>query len=103
MRREQLPITALPAWCKLNDVSFLDVSIQELGTKGYGIAAEKALSSEKETFDIPALLLVPKDLILSREFIDEHAKVDQHFRQLLEATGGKVAIPLVSIEKKGSR
>lgn len=90
MQREYLPITALPAWSKLNDVNFLDIKVQDLGgTKGFGLVTERALSS-KDTFDIPTLLLVPRDLILSAEAIEEHAKVDQHFRQLLDAAGGKV-------------
>ena len=90
MRRSQLPITALPAWSKRNDASFIDISIQDLGeTKGFGFATEKALGS-KDTFDVPTLLTVPHDLILSAEAIEEHAKVDQHFKQLLDVAGGKV-------------
>lgn len=94
MRRTQLPITALPAWSKLNDASFIDISVKDLGdTKGFGLATERALSS-KETFDVPTLLIVPYDLILSAEAIEEHAKVDQHFKQLLDVAGGKVSFPL---------
>jgi hypothetical protein len=92
MRRSQLPITALPAWSKLNDASFIDIGVQDLGdAKGYGLGTERALSS-KDTFDVPTLLIVPHDLILSAEFIEEHAKVDQHFRQLLDVAGGKVPL-----------
>jgi hypothetical protein len=90
MRRSQLPITAIPAWSKLSDASFIDISVQDLGElKGFGLATERALSS-KETFDVPTLLIVPHDLILSAEAIEEHAKVDQHFKQLLEVAGGTV-------------
>jgi hypothetical protein len=90
MRREQLPITALPAWSKLNDVTFLDTKVQDLGgSKGFGLVTERTLNS-KDTFDIPTLLTIPHDLILSAEAIREHGKVDQHFRQLLDAAGGKV-------------
>ena len=92
MHRERLPISALPAWGKINNVSFFDINVKDLGSQGYGITTTRALSSQKETFDIPALLLVPNDLVLSREFIDEHAKVDKHFRQLLDVAGGKVGI-----------
>ncbi|TVY31195.1 SET domain-containing protein [Lachnellula hyalina] len=89
MRREQLPLTALPAWSKLNDVSFIDISVQELNdSKGSGLVTSRALSS-KATYDIPTLLVVPHDLILSAEAIEEYAKVDQHFRELLEVAGGK--------------
>jgi hypothetical protein len=90
MHPEELPITALPAWSKLNDVHFLDISVQNLGgSKGFGLLTDRPLSSQ-DTFDIPTLLTIPHDLILSAEFIEEHAKVDQHFRQLLELAGGKV-------------
>jgi len=90
MRREQLPLTALPAWSKLNDVSFIDISVQELNdSKGSGLVTSRALSS-KATYDIPTLLVVPHDLILSAEAIEEYAKVDQHFRELLKVAGGKV-------------
>lgn len=90
MRRSQLPITALPAWSKLNDATFIDITVQDLGeAKGFGLATERALSSE-ETFDVPTLLIVPHELILSAKAIEEHAKVDHHFKQLLEAAGGTV-------------
>ncbi len=46
--------------------------------------------SSKDTFDIPTLLTVPKDLILSAEAIEEYAKTDKHFRELLGAAGGVV-------------
>jgi hypothetical protein len=94
MRRTQLPISALPAWCKLNDVTFIDTTITNLGAKGYGFVTERSLSSQN-TFDIPALLLIPHDLILSAEAIEKHAKVDHHFRQLLDTAGGKVSAHLV--------
>jgi hypothetical protein len=89
MRRAQLPITALPAFSKLNDISFLDIGVHDLGEKGFGLVTERALSSE-DTFDIPTLLLIPRDLTLCAETIEEYAKADQHFRQLLDAAGGKV-------------
>jgi len=97
MRREHLPIQAIPAWSKLNDVSFIDIGVQDLGAdKGSGLVTTRALSS-KDTYDIPTLLAIPHDLILSAEAIEEHAKVDQHFRELLEAAGGKVSFPFFLI------
>lgn len=89
MRRTQLPISALPAWSKLNDVTFLDTCVKEIGSKGYGLVTERALSAE-DTFDVPTLLLVPNDLVLSAEAVEEHGKVDHHFRALLDTAGGKV-------------
>ena len=93
MRRQHLPITSLPAWAKLNDVNLIDIQVQHLGSsKGFGLVTERLLTSEA-TFDTPTLLLVPPDLILSADAIEEHAKVDRHFRQLLDAAGGKVCAP----------
>lgn len=92
MHREKVPVTALPAWAKLNDVNFVNSKVEDLGeSKGFGLVTERALNS-KDTADIPTLLTVPRDLILSAEGIEEHAKEDHHFRQLLDATGGKVCL-----------
>lgn len=92
MHRPHLPITALPAWSKLNDVSFLDIDVHDLGSaKGYGLFTSCSLSS-KDVHDVPMLLNVLHDLILSTEAVEEQAKVDAHFKQLLEAFGGKVRI-----------
>lgn len=46
----------------------------------------------EDTPDTPALLIVPNELVLSRDFLDEHAKVDKHFRELLDVAGRKVWI-----------
>jgi hypothetical protein len=91
MRRSQLPVTALPLWAKLNDVIFYDICVKDLGSKGFGFTAERALSSETGNLDIPTLLHVPKELILSAEAVEEHAKTDKEFRELLDAAGGKVS------------
>ncbi|RDL39212.1 uncharacterized protein BP5553_03552 [Venustampulla echinocandica] len=89
MHRDQLPIAALTPWSKLNDVAFIDSSVQELGeSRGFGLLTNRALSS-KNSYDIPTLLDVSHDLILSAEAIEEHVKVDQHFRELMEVAGGK--------------
>jgi hypothetical protein len=90
MHPEELPISALPAWCKLSDVLFFDIEVKDLGNaKGFGLVTCRPLSS-RDTFDIPTLLTIPHDLILSAEFLEEQAKVDSHFRQLLSVAGGKV-------------
>ena len=89
MRRAQLPFTALPAFYKLNSVSIFDLKVSDIPESGLGLVTECALNSQ-DTFDIPTLLDIPHDLFLSAEFIEEHAKVDHHFHQLLDAAGGKV-------------
>ncbi|KAG9249005.1 SET domain-containing protein [Calycina marina] len=88
MYRTQLPITALPAFCKLADVTFLGAVVRELDGRGFGLVADRTLSSE-DTCEVSNLLLVPHDLILSAAFIEEHAKVDHHLRELLDVAGGQ--------------
>lgn len=70
----------------------MDINVLDLGSeKGYGLVTSRALNSE-EVYDVPTLLIVPHDLILSTEALEEHAKVDPHFKQLLDAFGGKVSV-----------
>ncbi|KAH6683035.1 hypothetical protein B0J14DRAFT_556300 [Halenospora varia] len=89
MRREQLPITVLPSWSKLNNVSFTGVTVEDLGdSRGFGLVAEKELSS-KESDEGPILLTIPHELVLSAEAVRNHAKLDRHFQELLSAAGGK--------------
>lgn len=37
-------------------------------------------------------MVVPKDLVLSSEAVEEWGKVDGHFRELLDRAGGKVCL-----------
>jgi hypothetical protein len=89
MRKTHLPITALEAYAKLNDITFQGVGVLELGAKGYGLAAERPLGSE-HLADTTHLLRIPHGLVLCTEAIEEHAKFAQNFHQLLDAAGGKV-------------
>ncbi len=90
MQIPHLPISALPAWSKLNDVNFLDILVEDLGSsKGFGIVTSRALTS-KDVFDAPTLLVVPNEFVLSREAVEEWTKVDGHLRELLDRAGGKV-------------
>lgn len=89
MQIQHLPISALPAWSKLNAVDFLDIHVQDLGpSKGFGVVTSRALSS-KATFDVPTLLVVPSELVLSKEAVEEWSKVDGHLKELLGVAGGK--------------
>ncbi|KAH7356897.1 hypothetical protein BKA65DRAFT_580014 [Rhexocercosporidium sp. MPI-PUGE-AT-0058] len=89
MQIPPLPITALPAWSKLNDVGFLDIHVSDLGSsKGFGLVTSRALNS-KEVFDVPTLMVVPGELVLSAEAVEEWGKVDGHFREVLGRVGAK--------------
>ncbi|RQM05351.1 hypothetical protein DH86_00001881, partial [Scytalidium sp. 3C] len=78
-------------WAKLNNVDFIDTSVYNLDGKGFALRADRQLTS-KNTFDIPTLLNIPHDLVLCAETIEEHAKIDHHFRELLDAAGHKITI-----------
>lgn len=54
----------------------------------------RALSS-KEVFDVPTLMVVPSDLVLSAEAVEEWGKVDAHFREVVGRAGGKVCLLVV--------
>ncbi|ESZ96834.1 hypothetical protein SBOR_2782 [Sclerotinia borealis F-4128] len=94
-----LPLSSLPAWSKLNNVDFLDTAVSSMTLEiemsdhseevvQRGIITTRALSSV-DTFDIPTLLEIPKELVLCREFLLEERKLDSHFEQLRELVGWK--------------
>ena len=96
MKREYLPIEALPTWAKLNGVTFHDVKIKRLQTedgvdKGSAVVATskktaKALMDGGEI--VPDILItVPRDLVLSLELVETWAKSDRHLKEVLDAVG----------------
>ncbi|KAK1700467.1 SET domain-containing protein [Colletotrichum godetiae] len=89
MASTQLPLETLSTWAMFNDVDLVDVEAREIPGCGLGLLSNKELSREEETFDIPTLLRIPGELVLSGEAVENYAKVDKNFRQLLEAAGHK--------------
>ncbi|KAK0616056.1 hypothetical protein B0T17DRAFT_496679 [Bombardia bombarda] len=87
MSRAGLPIETLPAWALLNDVAFVDIKVVNTEEKGYGVVCEKNLSTKQDTSDSPTLLTAPHSLVLNAEAVQEYAKEDKSFRQLLNAVG----------------
>jgi len=95
MKREFLPVEALPPWARLNGLSVSDVAFRRLqaedGTdKGSAIVATEAKGNGDMPSDV--LLRIPSDLVLSLEAVDAYAKSDRYLREVLEAVGdfGKV-------------
>ena len=74
---------------RLNDATFYNINVEHTEDRGYALIAAKDVNSEN-THDQPILLHVPQDLVLSGTAIEEHAKSDKDFRELLVAAGGKV-------------
>ncbi|CAJ2502715.1 Uu.00g101090.m01.CDS01 [Anthostomella pinea] len=87
MRRGEFPVDALPAWCLLNDVTFVDVKVADIEGRGLGLVAERDLVNEEDHYEVPTLLAIPKELVLSAEGVEEYAKENKDFRQLLDAAG----------------
>ncbi|EGR47793.1 uncharacterized protein TRIREDRAFT_122428 [Trichoderma reesei QM6a] len=84
----QLPIEAFPAWALLNNVDFVDAEIRNIEGKGFGLVAKHDITDESRDASGPATILrIPRDLVLSAEAVEEYAKVDQNFKQLLDVAG----------------
>ncbi|KAF2224927.1 hypothetical protein BDZ85DRAFT_233174 [Elsinoe ampelina] len=84
----QLPSEALPPWAALNNIKLHDIKVgvdPVHPERGAGIFAQKPLSCPSDSHT--TLMTVPRDLILSKERIEQHAKVDRDFRDLLSTLG----------------
>ena len=83
MRSEGLPISALSAWIKLNNVVLNGVTVSAIqDDKGLGI-----ISGGENSDDCTPLMIVPQSLVLSLENVWVFAKSDQQLREVLEAAG----------------
>ncbi|EHK45183.1 uncharacterized protein TrAtP1_003423 [Trichoderma atroviride] len=88
MSAPQLPIEAFPAWALLNDVEFKSAEVRSIEGKGFGLVAKKDIPGvSDDSSSTEAIIRIPRDLVLSAEAVEAYAKVDQHFRQLLEVAG----------------
>ncbi|KAI1092628.1 SET domain-containing protein [Rostrohypoxylon terebratum] len=87
MRRGSFSLKDLPAWCVLNDVAFANVKATDIEGRGLGSVAEKDLIDEGGNSEAPTLLTIPRDLVLSAEGVEEYAKENKDFRQLLDTAG----------------
>lgn len=92
MAHSQLPIEAFPAWALLNNVNFISAEIRNIEGKGLGLVAKDDITDAGHDTSSTAILRIPRDLILSAEAVEEYAKVDQNFKQLLEVAGHQVGI-----------
>ncbi|KAI9803080.1 MAG: hypothetical protein M1833_001150 [Piccolia ochrophora] len=91
MKRDLLPSNAFPAWAHFNDVKYNGVVVKDFGPppdgKGFAVVAERDIEALKTDILKDPLMFVPKDLILSLESVNDHAKSDKHLRELLDAAG----------------
>lgn len=89
------PIDNLPTWATFHGVIFNGINVGPLPgfeDRGSTVIANHELEGGK----VEPLLVVPKDLIISRQNIELFAKSDRHLREVLEAIGdfGRVRYPL---------
>lgn len=80
------PIDTLPTWATFHGVAFNGVRIGPLPgfeDRGSTVIADRGLEGGKAE----PLLVVPRELIISRQNIALCAKADRHLREVLEATG----------------
>ncbi|PGG95060.1 hypothetical protein AJ79_10292 [Helicocarpus griseus UAMH5409] len=96
MKREYLPIDALAAWARLNNVKFHDTEVKRLQTKdgidkGSAVVVTAKRSAQEfnpEAQAEPELLMtIPPDLVLSLERVETCAKSDRHLKEVLDAVG----------------
>lgn len=81
----QLPAEAFMPWATFNEVSFNRTVPGIVAGRGGALLAEGPLDASEDESQV--LMQVPKDLILSLERVQEHAKVDKDFREVLESLG----------------
>ncbi|KAF1836283.1 SET domain-containing protein [Decorospora gaudefroyi] len=80
------PIDVLPKWATFHGVAFNGVKVGPL--PGFEERGSTVITDQKiEGGDSEPLLVVPKDLIISRQNINLFAKSDHHLRELLDALG----------------
>ncbi|PSN66292.1 SET domain-containing protein [Corynespora cassiicola Philippines] len=80
------PIEDLPKWAEFHGVNFNGIKIGPLPgfeDRGSTVIASRPLNGGQES----PLLVVPKELIISRQTVELLAKSDQHLREVLGALG----------------
>ncbi|KAF2740145.1 SET domain-containing protein [Polyplosphaeria fusca] len=79
-------VDALPAWAEFNGIKFNGIRVGPMPGfehRGSTVIATRDLDGVNED----ALMVIPKDLVLSRQNVEFAAKSDTHLRQVLEAAG----------------
>jgi len=95
----QLPVNALQSWAVLNNATLDGVTFGPLtGFEQHGstVIAKRRLTNDDIT---TPLMIVPRDLVLSKERVHEHAKYDRDFREVLDKLDdfGRVSILVTPI------
>lgn len=91
MSRPRLPLESLPVWTSFNNGILSNVEVKSVPDKGSGLIAKKDSAA---IGDAP-LISIPHSLVLNAEAVEEYAKEDRSFKQLLDACGHKVSRTLL--------
>ncbi|KAI1808033.1 SET domain-containing protein [Daldinia bambusicola] len=91
MRRGHFSLDDLPTWATLNGVYFNNVQVANIDGRGNGLITTNELASQEDDLEPIILLKVPRELVLSPERVEEYAKENKSFRQLLDTAGHKSA------------
>lgn len=90
MASTEPPLQGLSAWARLNFVDFFDTEVENVPGKGLGLFTTRPRLDDGGKDDAKPFLEVPRQLILSAEAVEDYAKVDQNFRQLLDKVNPQV-------------
>jgi len=86
-RRQNLsiPEPVFQTWCRVNGIAFNGVKVgaSHIEGGGEGVLADRDLVGGDEG----PLMMVPRDMILSRERVELQAKSDKWLREVLGACG----------------
>lgn len=92
MKHDLLPLAQLQSWATLNDVKLHGVRISPNIVTEDGISKGGGVVSTTEHSSGDVLLLIPNDLILSKERVLQCAKTDKHFREAMDALGDFIEV-----------
>ncbi|KAK4934586.1 hypothetical protein LTR10_024189 [Elasticomyces elasticus] len=85
MRQTSLPLENLQAWSRFNNVRLFDVAVEAHIIADNGDDHGGGLLSKAEHTEAQPLVAVPIELVLSKERVEEAAKVDKSLKELIEA------------------
>ncbi|KAH9826177.1 SET domain-containing protein 8-like [Teratosphaeria destructans] len=88
---------AVQTWAEINGVDFRQTKPGTAVGRGGALLAKEDIAAPKSDLEnLPVLLTVPKELILSAERIREHSNIDQDLRQVLESIGDFASVGVIS-------
>lgn len=97
MKYASIPTEALQQWAQLNDVQQNGVKVCSNIITPTGIGKGGGLLSTKQHSAESVLLVVPRDLVLTKETVQQCAKTDKHLRTLLEALNDFIQVGILQV------